>query len=160
MHIRIYMYTYICKSKTWDIYLNFLGHFLYGVYANCLALAILTLEVSQPTPFKKESRPEIQKAKCGKCVYSLLAKSKGRYDHQLRNARAYFSYHVALWSRFCSSNIFPIYPLLFLLLRLLNLVQLFWVLSFATNSKKFDTFGHTRPWMMPFSDLPENSAEN
>jgi len=27
MHIHMYMYTYICKSKTWGSYFSFLGHF-------------------------------------------------------------------------------------------------------------------------------------
>ena len=27
IHAHVYMYTYICKSKTWNIYLSFLGHF-------------------------------------------------------------------------------------------------------------------------------------
>ena len=49
-YMHIHIYTYICKSNTWYIYLSFLGHFCRVFYANCLALAILTPEVWQREP--------------------------------------------------------------------------------------------------------------
>ena len=56
IHVHIYL-----QEQNMRYLFKFSWSFFYGVYANCLALAILTLEVSQPTPLKKNLVPRFRK---------------------------------------------------------------------------------------------------
>ena len=72
IHTHVYMYTYICKSKTWNIYLSFLGHFCMVFMLIVVLWLFWHLRCHSLPPLKRISTRDSERwAKCGKCVYTL-----------------------------------------------------------------------------------------